>query len=55
MEGLRIKTLYGLNIIIQGKVTKEVFRNNEVIYYCKGESFPAEIVMEVFSDDKECK
>ena len=46
MKELVIKTIKGLEIVIKGTVTKKVI-NNEVIYYCNGNSYPEEIVVEV--------
>lgn len=40
--GLKIKTVAGMEFEVHGAV-----EHNEGIYYCNGESFPAEIVKEV--------
>lgn len=45
MQGLRIRTATGLEFEIQGVVT---YAEAYDTYYCAGQSFPAEIVKEVY-------
>lgn len=44
MKGLRIKTVTGLEFEVMGEVT---FSEEFDTYYCNGQSFPTEIVVEV--------
>lgn len=46
MATLVIKTVMGREFTITGKVESRVV-DNELIWYCDGESFPDEIVKEV--------
>ena len=43
MEGLKIKTVSGIELIIEGPVTYRDFAEGRV-YYCAGQSWPCEIV-----------
>jgi len=45
--GLKIQTISGNIIEVIGKVTHDKITNT---YYCAGQSFPAEIVKEVYKD-----
>lgn len=48
MHGLRIKTVTGLELEVLGPVT---YKPEYDTYYCAGQSWPAEIVMEVLCND----
>ena len=44
MKGLKIKTVTGLEFEVIGEVT---YSPKYGVYYCNGQSFPADIVVEV--------
>ncbi len=47
MRGLRIRTPTGQEFEVIGAVTFKDFNGDGRIYYCDGQSWPAEIVREV--------
>jgi len=50
MTGLKIKAANGNEFTVYGKVTFKDFPDYGRVYYCGGESFPAEIVSEILSE-----
>lgn len=51
MNGLKIKTVTGMEIEVHGAVTYKDFSEDGRVYYCNGQSFPAEIVQEVLQEE----
>ena len=45
--GLKIRTVTGAEFEVHGTVTSRVVEG-ELIYYCAGQSWPEEIVVEIF-------
>ena len=52
MEGLKIRTVSGRELDVFGPVDRKEFPEDGVVYYCGGESWPGEIVVEVLSDGR---
>lgn len=52
-KGLHIRTVFGYRFEVLGKVTFEFQGNGDLIYYCDGQSFPAEIVTEIIMEDRQ--
>jgi len=49
MQGLKIKTVTGMEFEVHGAVTYKDFSEARV-YYCAGKSWPAEIVQEILME-----